>query len=328
MHATSGAPVVVGVGEALLRLDAPVAERLERTRSLSVHVGGAELNALVLLRHLGCHARWVSRLPDNQLGRLVLSYARGEGVEPVVTWSARRQGLYFLEPGVPPRAPEILYDRANSAASELGLEHVPVDEIVSGADLFYSTGITLGIGASPRQFVTSAYRRARDLGVSTSLDINYRSKLWGREDARAVISPLLDDVDVLFASPFDLTDLLGAGSDPSTAATRIRDEHGCRSVVIPERRQHTDGSAEIGVRVIGDEEDFSGVVSVRPSESIGVGDAIAAGFLSGWLQGDTPLGARRAAVAGAMKATIRGDALAATQDELDREIDPSNRVIR
>jgi 2-dehydro-3-deoxygluconokinase len=327
MH-DDGGPRVVGIGEALLRLAAPPATRLERARSFTVHVGGAELNALVLLRHLGFTARWVSRLPDNQLGRLVHAYVLGEGIEPQVTWSDDRQALYFLEEGTPPRPPEVLYDRAGSAAARLGSDHVAVADVLADADVVHSTGITLGIGAEPRKFVTDAFRYAQSTGAVTSFDVNYRSKLWEFEEARSAVVELLDQVDVLFASRFDLVDLLRLGEDPIEAARDVRDRHGCQIVVMPERKRYRDGTEEIGVHVVGDEELFSGFVTVRATESIGVGDAISAGFLSGWFAGDVHLAARRAAGAGAMKATVAGDALIAAAEELDREVDQGQRVIR
>jgi 2-dehydro-3-deoxygluconokinase len=323
-----GGPRIVGIGEALLRLSAPPATRLERARSFTVHVGGAELNSLVLLRQLGFTARWVSRLPDNQLGRLVHSYVLGEGIEPWVTWSNDRQGLYFLEDGAPPRPPEVLYDRAASAAARLSSDDITVADALADADMVHSTGITLGIGLEPKQLVTDAFRYAQSRGTLTSFDINYRSKLWGLEEARAAIVELLDHVEVLFASRFHLVDVLGLGDDPIEAARGIREHHGCRFVVIPERKRHRDGTEEIGVHVVGGEELFSGFVSVRATESIGVGDAIAAGFLSGWSTGDVRLAARRAAVAGAMKATVAGDALTATAEELNRELEQGQGVIR
>ncbi len=321
-------PQVVGIGEALLRLSAPPATRLERARSFAVHVGGAELNSLVLLRHLGFTARWVSCLPDNQLGRLVHSYVLGEGVEPWVTWSENRQALYFLEDGQPPRHPEVLYDRAASAAAEFGSDDIDLAAALANADVVHSTGITLGIGPKPRRLVMDAFRHARSSGALTSFDINYRSKLWGLEEARVATLAVLNDVDVLFASRFHLVDLLRLGDDSLEAARRIRELHGCQFVVVPERKRSPDGSEEIGVQIVGEEELFSGFVSVRPAEAIGVGDAISAGFLSGWSTGDFHLAARRAAVAGAMKATVVGDALTATTEELDRGLEQGRSVIR
>lgn len=328
MMVRDGGPRVVGIGEALLRLSAPHATRLERARSFAVHVGGAELNSLVLLRHLGFTARWVSRLSENQLGRLVYSYVLGEGVEPWVTWSDDRQALYFLEDGEPPRHPEVLYDRAASAAVRLGSDDIDLAAALADADVVHSTGITLGIGSDPRKLVTDAFRHARSSGALTSFDINYRSKLWGLEEAREATLVVLDDVDVLFASRFHLVDLLRLGDEPIEAARRIRELHGCRVVVVPERKRSRDGIEEIGIHIVGDEEMFSGFVVVRAAESIGVGDALAAGFLSGWFTGDVYLAARRAAVAGAIKATVAGDALTATVEELDRELEQGRSVIR
>lgn len=323
-----GRPRIVGIGEALLRLSAPPATRLERSRSLTIDVGGSELNSLVLLRHLGLAARWVSRLPASPLGRLVHSYVLAEGVEPWVTWSDDRQGLYFLENGTPPRLPEVLYDRSGSSAVGLSADDIGLDDVLADADILHSTGITLAIGPQPRRLVKEAFSHARGSGALTTFDINYRSGLWSFDDARSATLDLLPEVDVLFASRFHLVELLRVHHDPLEAARQIRRQYGCRFVVVPVRERHSDGTEGIGVHVVGDDELFSGVVTVRVSESIGVGDAITAGFVSGWSTGDAHLAARRAAVAGAMKATVAGDALTARVEELDREIEPGRSVMR
>ena len=107
---------VVTFGEAMVRLTPPGVGRLERTTSFEVEAGGAELNTAAGLVRLGHATAWVSRLPDNPLGRLVLNRVRESGVEPRVQLAADgRCGLYFLEEGAAPRASAIVYDRAGSS---------------------------------------------------------------------------------------------------------------------------------------------------------------------------------------------------------------------
>src|SRR3954470_7761188 len=113
---------VITFGEAMVRLSPPNFRRLEQTRSLDVQVGGAELNTAVGLARLGHSAAWVSRLPDNPLGRLVANRVREAGVSDRFVQYAPdgRCGLYFLEFGAAPRASSILYDRKDSAISRVG----------------------------------------------------------------------------------------------------------------------------------------------------------------------------------------------------------------
>ena len=110
-------PEVIAFGEVMVRLAPPHFQRLEQARSLDVEIGGAELNTASGLARLGRSAAWVSRLPDNPLGKLVANRVREIGVstEFVQYDPDARCGLYFLEFGASPRASSILYDRKDSA---------------------------------------------------------------------------------------------------------------------------------------------------------------------------------------------------------------------
>ena len=96
----------VTFGEAMLRLSPPGRRRLEQSQQLDVWPAGAELNVAVGLARLGTPAAWVSRLPRNPLGRLVVAHARAHGVDTSrVVWADDgRLGLYFVEVAAPPRS--------------------------------------------------------------------------------------------------------------------------------------------------------------------------------------------------------------------------------
>ena len=66
---------LVGLGEVMLRLAAPPAQRLEQARTLDVQFGGAEANVLVACARLGLRVGLISAVPgEHALGeRLVVS---------------------------------------------------------------------------------------------------------------------------------------------------------------------------------------------------------------------------------------------------------------
>src|SRR4051812_15941248 len=107
---------VIAFGEAMLRLSPPHHRRLEQAQSLDVEVGGAELNTAVGLVRLGRSASWVSRVPDNPLGRLLAAKVReaGVGTAHLELADDGRLGIYFVEFGAAPRPSSIVYDRQNS----------------------------------------------------------------------------------------------------------------------------------------------------------------------------------------------------------------------
>src|SRR5439155_13563408 len=202
---------VVTFGEAMIRLSPPGFRRLEQTRSLDVQVGGAELNTAVALARLGRQTAWVSRLTDNPLGRLIANQAREAGVSTEhVVWTADdRVGLYFLEFGAAPRASSVLYDRKGAAIANLPPGAVAWSRVFAGAKWFHVTGITPGLSAAAAEVTREALQTARSAGVQTSMDLNYRAKLWTTEQAGKVMADLMPLTNVLITTEEDIEKVFG-----------------------------------------------------------------------------------------------------------------------
>src|SRR5215469_5521987 len=176
---------VITFGEAMVRLSPPNFRRLEQADSLDVLVGGAELNTAVALARLGRKTAWVSRLTRNPLGQLIAGRARAAGVDTEhILWTDEdRVGLYFLEFGAAPRASSVLYDRKDSAIANIRPAMVPWSRVFSGAKWFHVTGITPALSATAAETTREALRAAHAAGVRTSIDLNYRAKLWNQSEA-------------------------------------------------------------------------------------------------------------------------------------------------
>src|SRR5882672_8630598 len=176
---------VITFGEAMVRLSPHGFRRLEQARSLDVFVGGAELNTAVALARLGRSTGWVSRLTRNPLGRLIANHAReaGVGTEHVVWTDDDRVGVYFLEFGAAPRASSVLYDRKGAAIAGITPDMVPWPAVLAGAKWFHVTGITPALSGTAAATTRAALAAARAAGVKTSIDLNYRVKLWSQAEA-------------------------------------------------------------------------------------------------------------------------------------------------
>jgi 2-dehydro-3-deoxygluconokinase len=196
---------VVTFGEAMIRLAPPNYQRLEQTNTLDVQVGGGELNVAVGVARLGLKSAWVSRLPKNALGRLMLNRVRQMGVDPShIAWSdGDRMGLYFVEFGAAPRASSVLYDRAHSAISAIQPGEVDWTRVLQGAKWFHTSGITPALSDSAAAVTREALVAAKRVDATVSYDLNYRGKLWSPEKARAVQEPLMEHVDVLITTEED-----------------------------------------------------------------------------------------------------------------------------
>jgi len=200
-------PEIITFGEAMIRLSPPHFQRLEQTATLDVQVGGGELNVAVGVARLGLSSAWVSRLPQNPLGRLVQNRVRQAGVDTSsLVWTTdgeSRTGLYFMEFGAAPRPSSVLYDRRNSAISAIRPSEVDWKKVMEGARWFHVSGITPALSDSAAAVTREALQAAKQAGLTVSYDLNYRGKLWTPEKAQAVQEPLMEYVDVLITTEED-----------------------------------------------------------------------------------------------------------------------------
>jgi len=200
-------PDIVTFGEAKIRLSPPHFQRLEQATSLDLQVGGGELRVAVGVSRLGLKSSWVSRLPNNALGRITENRARQAGVDTSgVIWTSdaeARMGLYFLEFGAAPRASSVLYDRRNSAISAIRPGEVDWKKVMEGARWFHTSGITPALSDSAAAVTLEALKAANEADLTVSYDLNYRGKLWSPEKAQAVQEPLMEHVDILITTEED-----------------------------------------------------------------------------------------------------------------------------
>lgn len=269
---------VLTAGETMALLDPVEDGALDLGDLLRLRIAGAESNFAVGMARLGVPVAWVSRVGADRLGALVTSALSGEGVDLrwVVVDSGVPTGLFYKwrEDG----QTSVAYYRRGSAASRLAPGDVP-DEALEGVDLVHLTGITMALGEGPRALVASLARRARAAGATVVFDPNYRAALWdGPEEAAAAMAPVLGDVDWYLC-----------GLEEAEKLLRVR---GAEAVV--EALPVSGVVVRVGVRgaVVAAGGSLSEVPPARVEDvvvdEIGAGDAYAAGFAYGLVQGWEP----------------------------------------
>jgi 2-dehydro-3-deoxygluconokinase len=302
---------VITFGEAMVRLSPPNFRRLEQARNLEVFAGGAELNTAVGLSRLGRSVAWVSRLTRNPLGQLIGNHAREGGVstEHIVWTNEDRVGVYFLEFGAAPRASSVLYDRKNSAMANIGPGMVDWPAVFAGARWFHVTGITPALSSSAAQATREALRAARTAGVQTSIDLNYRAKLWTQAEAGRCMAECLDHCDVLITTEEDVERVFQIkGRDYEDVAVQVAKRFPVRVVAITLRenplvwRNSWTGIAYRSGTVF-----RTRTYEVEIVDRLGAGDSFAAGLLHGLLDADLQKGLDYGVAASALKHSIPGD---------------------
>ncbi len=294
---------VIAVGEMMALLDPETDGPLEDVSRFRLGVAGAEGNVLINLAHLGHRTSLVSAVGMDPFGRLVTRTLseRGVGTEHVAIDPAAPTGMFLKERRGDVQR-RVYYYRDRSAAARLAptavdLERLDVPEVLT------LSGITLGLGDG--HGLSEVARRAMSWaaaapGCRIVFDPNLRPAVWDGARAAAEFGEILPMVDVLLAGRDELATLV-PDADPHDAAQRLSDS-ALEAVVI---KDGADGAVVY---------EAGGVTPVEPFpveqvvDSVGAGDAFAAGVISGLLRGwSVADGARLGAVLGAKAVTVSGD---------------------
>jgi len=290
----------VTVGETMAMVRTDRAGRPLNQDSCTLALGGAESNVAIGLARLGHPVRWISALGNDVLGDMIESAVAREGVEVLAPRSSTRPtGLMVKSPSTGTER-FVTYYRSGSAAAELSAHSVS-EEMLRDARLLHLTGITPALSESARGLCLDVVGRARGLGLTVSLDINYRSALWSLSQAAPIVRELALQADVIFGDRAELELLLdnAAASDhellsavAALGATQVVLKRGDRGAMAYVRGEFFEHSA----------------IPVNVVDTVGAGDAFVAGYLSGWLDSAEPADCvRRGVICGARACEHAGD---------------------
>ena len=281
---------VVTLGECLVSLVATRPGPLAEASSFDRFVAGAEANVAVGLARLGCQAAYIGRVGDDGFGEAIRRHLRGEGVDTthLTTDPDAPTGVMVRErPGVVPA--QVLYLRRDSAGSRLAVDDIETAAaggVFDGARWLHVTGITPAVSASARAATTWAATIGRDRGLTVSLDLNLRRRLWPDETAAPVLRALAAQADILFGGDDELAVVAGippgdaARHDPAALARACLDV-GPRVVVA----KLGSGGATIVARDEVEAIHRPAVPLAAVVDPVGAGDAFCAGFIAARLDG-------------------------------------------
>nr|MDT0662015.1 sugar kinase [Micromonospora sp. DSM 115978] len=299
----SGSTVdLVTLGEAMAVVRTGGAGRLAPGAPAVLSFAGAESTVAIGVSRLGHPAAWAGRLGLDESGDMILSALRGEGVDvTAVTRDPRRPTGLLLRHRRTADRTVVRYHRRGSAGSRLDADQVPVAAL-RAARVLHLTGITPALGPGPARAVRYALDQARDAGVTVSVDVNFRSRLWPAARARPVLAALVAAADIVFAGADEAALVLG---DPADGGEPGRLGRGLRRLGPGEAVVKLGRAGAVAVT---DQVWRTPAVPVTSVDPVGAGDAFVAGYLSGWLDGlPVPDRLARAATCGAWAAATDGD---------------------
>ena len=327
---------VVTFGELMIRLQPFNYERFVQANNLEFSFGGGEANVAVSLANYGIDAAFVTKLPAHAIGQAAVNSLRRYGVDTSkITRGGDRVGIYFNEKGASQRGSVCIYDRANSAIQLASTADFDWDAIFEGVDWFHFTGITPALGENVVEICREACKAAKAHGVKISCDLNYRGKLWTREQARAAMTELCQYVDVCISNEEDAKDVFGIEAENTditggklnkegykSVAKQLADKFGFEKVAITLRESisafDNDWSAML-YDVASDEYCFSKLYHLHIIDRVGGGDSFGGGLIYSLLSGKSTQDAVEFAVAAsALKHSIESDFNFVTVDEVEK----------
>jgi 2-dehydro-3-deoxygluconokinase len=262
---------------------------------------------------------------------LMLSRVRATGVgsHHVAMSEVGRAGLYFFEPGAAPRASAIVYDRAGSSMAMLTPGSIDWHAVLAGARWFHITGITPALSAATAAESLTAVRTAKSLGLSVSIDVNYRSKLWTPEQAGRVLHEMLAHTDLLVASEHDTATLFGITGDFANAAAAMAKQYPIQCMATTRREARFVRTDRLSAIAWHRGETFEAdAIDVEVVDRVGSGDAFTAGMIHGILIDDWRSGLKIGLAMSAIKHTISGDMPVMTESEIESAVNSGSIRIR
>lgn len=337
---------VVTFGEILLRLSPSGHNRFMQDGRFDASFGGAEANVAVSLANFGEKVSFVTKLPKDAIGDACIADLRSFDVDVnSIAFGGDRMGIYFYEKGASVRPSLILYDRKGSAFSEINKSDFDFEKIFDGADWFHFTGITPALSKNVVEVLEDAISVAKKKGIKISCDLNYRSKLWSKEEAKTVMTKLCKNVDILICNESDANDVFGiAAKDTDIVSGKIsnagyeevskklKETFGFEKVAITLRKSISASVNDWSAMLYdGKESIFSKEYHLDIVDRVGAGDSFAAGLIYGIRKGyDDKKSLEFAVAASALKHTIAGDFNRVKVNEVEKLMngDASGRVAR
>ena len=343
---------VVTFGEIMLRLSPPGYQRFSQANQFDVVYGGGESNVAVSLANYNVPVEFVTRLPENDLGACALMEMRKRAVGTNhIIYGGNRLGIYFLETGAVNRGSKVVYDRANSAMSEIEPGMVDWKTVFKEAQWFHWTGITPAISQGAAAACLEAVKITNAMGLTVSTDLNYRAKLWKHAgDREEIMTELTSYCDIILGNEEDAEkhfEIQPEGLDVTTQGEAVKADaflSVCEQMqakfpraqkIITTLRGSISASHNSWSGVL-----YDGTTLFKSSEyqithivdRVGGGDSFMGGLIYGLLHfpDDDQKALDFAVAASCLKHTIKGDANLVTLTEIEKLMngDTSGRVAR
>lgn len=198
-------------GELLIRLSPDLDNAWIADTAMPAHIGGAELNVAQALVNWGMPVKYCTALPDNWLSQNIISHLQQKKIDTsAIQYSGQRIGLYYLPQGTDLKNAGVIYDRAGSSFATVAPDSIDWNSLLQDCDWFHCSAICPAVSEQAAHVTAEAMQAAKAKGITVSIDLNYRSKLWQYGQAPQTVMPnLLQYCDVVMGNLWSVESLLG-----------------------------------------------------------------------------------------------------------------------
>lgn len=337
---------VVTFGEIMLRLAPEGYYRFVQAERYQALYGGGEANVAVSLSNYGMDAAFVTKLPEHEIGQAGVNALRRFGVDTsCIIRGGDRVGIYYMEKGASQRPSKVIYDRAGSSIAQAEIKDFDWEKILRGADWFHFTGITPALKGNLPAICLEAVKKAKEMGITVSCDLNYRKKLWTKEEAGKTMEALCGYVDVCIANEEDASDVFGIKAEDTdvtsgkvnhdgykSVARQLAERFGFSKVAITLRESlSANDNGWSAMLYDGGQYYFSKRYLMHIVDRVGGGDSFGGGLIYALSEGYGPQEVIEfAAAASCLKHTVEGDFNMVSAEEVKKlsKGDGSGRVQR
>ncbi len=332
---------IVTFGEIMLRLTPTTAgKKIKTATTFDVNYAGSESNVASALSALGHDTRFVTKLPQNEIGEGAIRSLQSHGINTSeIIWGNGRMGTYFIELGSSIRPSQVVYDRAQSEFSLIGTNEFEWDRILQNTRWLFVSGITAALSDQCAHELIKVVSSARAAGVKVAFDMNYRRSLWkDRNLASNLFEKVLEHTTLVFGNAGSLNDVfdmdysIGDSSDTIKAMESFACKFDQKQVAFTSRISHSASNNELaGFLFRNNTINQSNTYKVEITDRFGTGDAFAAGCIHGLISDwDSQKVIEFGTAAFALKHTIYGDQHTSNSQEISAimEGNISGQVIR
>ena len=291
---------IVTFGELMLRFSKLDKQRLSQGKMFCGNYGGSEANVAVSLAMQNDDVEYVTRLPDTHTGRAGAMKLRELGVgTDFIIYGGDRIGVYYFEEAASLRNSSVTYDRNGSAYYYLRPGMIDWRRVLSHAAVLQVSGITAAISQDAADATFEALDIAKEMGLTISVDLNYRKNLWRYEGAtpRETLLRMMQYAEVMFGDVIEYEFITGHEKIPFKPLTTDYDMNldayrrwyeelhetapRCRKMMIGMRNEISSSHHLLTGLLWADGMMYNAPIVDIPNvvDPMGVGDAFVGGFL-------------------------------------------------